>query len=75
MAALPFMTGLTTLLGEKQQKREARILEAFLREIEMRPDPYYILLVADGDAMGKAIDAQARRPDGLCAVWPEPSRG
>ena len=40
--------------------REAeRVLENFYHDIGFHPDPYYVLLVADGDSMGKAINHQA----------------
>lgn len=35
-------------------------LEGFYKDIKLHPDPYYALLVADGDSMGKVIDHQAR---------------
>jgi CRISPR-associated protein Cmr2 len=47
-----------------------RALEHFFKFTDtllngMRPSPYYVVLLADGDGMGKAIDAQAAEgPDG-----------
>lgn len=35
-------------------------LEGFYKDIKLHPDPYYALLAADGDSMGKVIDHQAR---------------
>jgi CRISPR-associated protein Cmr2 len=53
-------------LAREQFKAATRTLEVLLREIDLHPQPYYAILVADGDSMGKVIDALARRgSDGL----------
>ncbi|HEU5378622.1 MAG TPA: type III-B CRISPR-associated protein Cas10/Cmr2 [Ktedonobacteraceae bacterium] len=39
--------------------RATKLLDTFLQEIGLRPDPYYVLLMADGDSMGSVVDAQA----------------
>jgi CRISPR-associated protein Cmr2 len=50
----------------REQFQEAvRLLDDFLQKIGIRPTPYYALLVADGDSMGKTIDSLARRSDGI----------
>jgi CRISPR-associated protein Cmr2 len=66
--ALLFPERFPDVIGDAQIFQEARtdfqeavkILDDFLREIQLRPSPYYVLLAADGDAMGSTIDWQAR---------------
>jgi CRISPR-associated protein Cmr2 len=48
-----------------QFQAATQLLDDFLRKIGIHPGPYYALLVADGDSMGKMIDAQARENDGM----------
>jgi CRISPR-associated protein Cmr2 len=40
------------------------ILRKFYEYVKKRPNPYYAILVADGDFMGKAIDAQTKHATG-----------
>ncbi|NUM45116.1 MAG: type III-B CRISPR-associated protein Cas10/Cmr2 [Anaerolineales bacterium] len=50
--------------GEEAQKELRKALNSILDNYEkkLRPSPYYALLLADGDNMGKTIDAQ-KKPD------------
>lgn len=41
------------------------ILKKLCDQIQLFPTAYYVLLAADGDFMGKVIDAQAKKPDGM----------
>jgi CRISPR-associated protein Cmr2 len=45
-------------------KKASEALAAFFKIVKAHPDPYYAILLADGDGMGKVIDAQAKRKDG-----------
>ncbi len=66
--ALLFPERFPDVIGDTQALRAARqglqemtqILDNFFREIHLRPSPYYALLVADGDSMGKVIDHLAK---------------
>lgn len=66
--ALLYPERFPNVVGDAQVFRDAHaefqeatnILEEFLQTIHMRPNPYYGLLVADGDSMGKMIDHQAK---------------
>ena len=40
------------------------ILRKFYEQVQARPNPYYAILVADGDFMGAAIDAQTEHEKG-----------
>lgn len=40
------------------------ILRKFYEYVKARPNPYYAILVADGDFMGRAIDAQTKHTTG-----------
>lgn len=42
----------------KKLEQAKLALRQFLRDTGMKPQPYYAVLVADGDRMGKAIDRQ-----------------
>jgi CRISPR-associated protein Cmr2 len=57
-----FEERLNQLFDEKEetaQLEQARqALKRFLRATGLKPQPYYAVLVADGDRMGKAIDRQ-----------------
>lgn len=62
--SLLFASRLTEDVKRVAEKREiAQLLENFLQKIApgARPQPYYALLHADGDHMGKTIDAQEKR--------------
>lgn len=53
-------------LAREQFKAVNHTLENLLRAIKLHPQPYYAILVADGDSMGKIIDALAQQgSDGL----------
>lgn len=66
--ALLFPERFPDVIGDTQALRAAhqglqkmtQILDNFFREIHLRPSPYYALLVADGDSMGKVIDHLAK---------------
>jgi CRISPR-associated protein Cmr2 len=49
----------------RQEKKDIlenadKALTAFFEVVRAHPDPYYAILLADGDGMGKVIDAQAK---------------
>jgi CRISPR-associated protein Cmr2 len=52
-------------LAREQFQAATRTLDNLLKEIGLHPQPYYAILVADGDSMGKIIDALARQSNGL----------
>lgn len=45
-------------------KKASAALAAFFEVLRAHPNPYYAILQADGDGMGKVIDAQAKREKG-----------
>ena len=52
--------------GEKAAflEKAKKALRDFFDIVKVHPSPYYAILRADGDHMGKAIDAQAKKLDG-----------
>jgi CRISPR-associated protein Cmr2 len=62
-AALVFESRLFEYLPDKREQEEARkMLEKLLEKHfgKRRPNPYYALLIADGDNMGRLIDSKKR---------------
>jgi CRISPR-associated protein Cmr2 len=71
--ALLFPERFPDIVGDTENFQEAKkafqqasaILEAFCRKVGLYPNPYYVLLAADGDFMGRVIDAQAKVSAGM----------
>lgn len=63
----PEMVGDSKVYRAARDKFEEAIktLETFCKDNGVYPNPYYVLLTADGDSMGKVIDHQARANDGM----------